>query len=176
MHIKTAATLLLCIRCFCPHPSAERNTMVSPVLFIYNWLAMLLSHWIVCVMTQRWPWLWVWFFIYIWSHGPDSLINRPFQCRDILECFGGFGKWAVSCKRFVVQELPHGNVGKLLHQLKGVIDVEEYGKEMFSVACADSNTFWKDQSGILLQLGHICPWNYQGHWGWDSRISKVENN
>lgn len=90
---------------------------------------------------------------------------RPFECRDVLEGLAGFGKRAVGCKRFVVEELPHGDVGELLHQLEGVVDVEEHGKEMFSVARADANALWKDQSGILLQLGHVCPWNYQGHWG-----------
>lgn len=94
-----------------------------------------------------------------------QLLNRvrPLECRDVLECLAGFGQRAVGSKRLVVEELTHGDVGELLHQLEGVVDVKEHGKEMFSVTRADTNTLWKHQGGVLLQLGHLRPLHHQGH-------------
>lgn len=81
----------------------------------------------------------------------------------------------VSSKCLVVQELAHGDVGELLHQLEGVVDVEEHGEEMFSVTRADSNALRKHQGGVLLQLGHLCPRHHQGHWGGLKRRSGHKN-
>lgn len=94
-----------------------------------------------------------------------QLLNRvrPLKCRDVLERLAGFGQRAVGGERFVVKQLSHGDVSELLHQLEGVIDVEEHGEEMFSVTSTDTNALWKHQGGVLLQLGHLCPRHHQGH-------------
>lgn len=52
--------------------------------------------------------------------------GTPLQRRDVLQRFAGFGQRQVSSKCLVVEQLAHGNVSELLHQLEGVVDVEKH--------------------------------------------------
>lgn len=95
----------------------------------------------------------------------DQITNRvrPLKCRHVLERLAWFGQRVVGSERLVVKQLAHGDVGELLHQLEGVVDIEEHGEEMFSVTSTDANALRKHQGGVLLQLGHLHPRNNQGH-------------
>lgn len=64
-------------------------------------------------------------------------------------------------KSFIVQELPHGYVGKLLHQLECLIDVEEHGEEMLTGSGAHFDPVWQKQRGVLLQLSDVHPPDHQ---------------
>lgn len=79
-----------------------------------------------------------------------DLQTRPLQSGDVLQGLAGFRQRAVKLKRLVVEKLPHGQVGELLHQLEGVRDVEEHGEEVFSVPGAHTDALGKHQRGVLL--------------------------
>lgn len=89
----------------------------------------------------------------------------PLERRDVFERLAGLWQRAVGSKRLVVEQLTHGDVGELLHQLEGVVDVQEHGEEVLGVARAHSDALREHQGGVLLQLGHLGPLHHQGHWG-----------
>lgn len=89
------------------------------------------------------------------SHPPFQ--SGHFFGRFLLEFWQG----PVLFKPFIVQELPHGDVGKLLHQLERLADVEEHGEEMLTGPRAHFDPVWQEQRGVLLQLSDVHPPDHQ---------------
>lgn len=89
------------------------------------------------------------------------MVCSPLERRDVFQGLAGFGERAVGGEALVVQQLSHGDVGQLLHQFEGLVDVEEHGKEVLSVACAHADALGENQSGILVQLCDVSPLHHQ---------------
>lgn len=51
---------------------------------------------------------------------------------------------------FTIQQLSHGQVGQLFHELEGLTDVKEHGEEQFLVPCVHTYALREEESGILL--------------------------
>ena len=63
-----------------------------------------------------------------------------------------------------VQQLPHGQVGQLLHELEGLPDVEEHGEEELLVPRVHADALREEQCGVLLQPCDVHPLHHQAHW------------
>lgn len=82
----------------------------------------------------------------------------PLQRRHLLgRLLLELGQRAVLLEALVVQELTHGDVGQLLRQLEGLVDVEEDGEHMLVVAGAHLDGVGQQEGGALLQLGDVGP-------------------
>lgn len=90
-------------------------------------------------------------------HSDFSPLERRHLRRGLLE----LGQRAVLLKAFVVQQLTHGDVGQLLRQLEGLVDVEEDGEDVRVDAGAHLDGVGHQEGGALLQLGDICPTHHQ---------------
>lgn len=75
----------------------------------------------------------------------------------------GPGKGLVLQKALVVQQLPHCQVGQLLHELEGLTDVKEHGEEELLVPCVHADALREQQGGILLQARDVHPLYHKTH-------------
>ena len=96
------------------------------------------------------------------------MLLKPLQRPSPLEgghLLGGLplelGQRAVLLKALVVQQLPHGDVGQLLGELEGLVDVEEDGEEMVARPRAHPDDLGQQQGGALIQLGDVRPPHHQ---------------
>lgn len=86
----------------------------------------------------------------------------PLECRHLLgRLLLELGQRAVLFEAFVVEKLAHGDVGQLLRQLEGLIDVEEDGEDVLVGAGADLDRVGQEEGGALLQLRDIRPAHHQ---------------
>lgn len=90
--------------------------------------------------------------------------NAPLQGRDVPVRPGGPGQRLVLQEAFTVQQLPHGQVRQLLHELEGLADVEEHGEEELLVPGVHTDALREEQGGILLQPRDVHPSHHQAHW------------
>lgn len=102
--------------------------------------------------------------------------NAPLQSRDVPVRPRGPGQRLVLQEALIVQQLPHGQVGQLLHELEGLANVEEHGEEELLVPGVDADALGEEQGGILLQPCDIYPLYHQAHWtpvGTDTPVSHM---
>lgn len=100
--------------------------------------------------------------------------SSPFESRHLLwRLLLELGQRAVLLKALVVQQLAHGNVGQLLSQLEGLVDVEEDREDVLVDAGAHLDCIGQQESGAFFQLGDICPAHHQ--FGWMSRDRYMSN-
>ena len=86
----------------------------------------------------------------------------PLECRHLLgRLLLELGQRAVLLEALVVQELAHGDVGQLLRQLEGLVDVEEDGEDVLVDARAHLDGVGQQEGGAFLQLGDVCPTHHQ---------------
>lgn len=89
---------------------------------------------------------------------------------------GGPGQRLVLQEALTVQQLTHGQVGQLLHELEGLSNVEEHGKEELLVPGVHTDALGEEQGSILFQLCDVYPLHHEAHWtltGTDTSLGQM---